>query len=160
MDRRMFLKTAALGTLATGLGVSAAYAEPVFYPVKVDPSLFTGINRVKDPAKKTPLEKTHAPAISAPASVKAGEMFTVEVSVGENVHVMGPTHWIEYIQLSIGNEPAGRIDMQPKGYLKPKASFTVALPKDAAPAGKVTLVATQHCNLHGYWESTFDITVV
>jgi superoxide reductase len=159
MDRRLFLKSAALGTIAAGIGVTAASAE-IFYPVKVDPSLFTAINRVKDPAKKTPLEMTHAPSISAPASVKAGEVFTVEISVGEKVHPMGPTHWIEYIELAIGNEPAGRIDMQSKGYLKPKATFTLTLPKEAAPTGKVTLVASQRCNLHGYWESTFDITVV
>ena len=159
MDRRTFLKTAALGTLATGLVNTLASAEP-FYPVKVDQTLFTSINRVKDPAKKTPLEKSHAPAISAPASVKAGEPFLVEVSVGENIHGMGPAHWIEYIELAIGNEPAGRIDLQPKGYLKPKATFTVVLPKEAAPSGKVTLVATQRCNLHGLWESNIDISVV
>lgn len=159
MDRRTFLQAAALGTIATGIGIKAATAEP-FYPVKVDSSLFTSINRVKNPAKKTPLEMTHAPFITAPSSVKAGEAFTVEVSVGEKVHPMGPTHWIENIELAIGNEPAGRIDMQAKGYLKPKASFTLSLPKEAAPAGKVTLVASQRCNLHGYWEATFDITVV
>jgi desulfoferrodoxin (superoxide reductase-like protein) len=35
----------------------------------------------------------------------------------------GTYHWIEYIELIIGNDPVGRIDMQAKGYLKPKASF-------------------------------------
>jgi superoxide reductase len=159
MDRRTFLKSAAIGSIATGFSATMASAEQ-FFPVKVDQSLFTTINRVKDQAKKTPLEKSHAPAISAPASVKAGETFTVEVSVGENLHVMGPNHWIEYIELAIGNEPAGRIDMQPKGYLKPKVTFVVTLPKEAAPSGKVTLVATQRCNLHGYWESSTDISVV
>jgi superoxide reductase len=158
MDRRMFLKTAALGAISTGFTVSAASAE-VFYPVKVDPALFAAINRVKDPAKKTPQEKTHAPVISAPAMVKAGEPFTIEVSVGENLHAMGPNHWIEYINLAIGNESVGRIDMQNKGYTKPKVSFTVVIPKEMAPAGKVTMVASERCNLHGYWESTFDITV-
>ena len=159
MDRRTFLKTAALGSIATGFGAALASAEQ-FYPVKVDQTLFASINRVKDQAKKTPLEKSHAPSITAPASVKAGEPFAVEVSVGENVHVMGPSHWIEYIELSIGNEPAGRVDMQPKGYLKPKVTFMVVLPKEAAPAGKVTLVAFQRCNLHGLWESSLDIAVV
>jgi superoxide reductase len=159
MDRRTFLKTAALGSIVTGIGASAASAER-FFPVKVDQALFTEINRVKDQAKKTPLEKSHAPAISAPASVKAGEAFAVEVSVGENLHPMGPSHWIEYIELAIGNEPAGRIDMQPKGYLKPKVTFMVVLPKEAAPSGKVTLVAFQRCNLHGLWESSVDISVV
>lgn len=159
MDRRAFLKAATIGSIATSLGASVASAER-YFPVKVDQSLFTDINRVKDPAKKTPLEKSHAPVISAPASVKAGETFAVEVSIGENLHGMGPSHWIEYIELAIGNEPAGRIDMQPKGYLKPKITFMVALSKEAAPSGKVTLVASQRCNLHGLWESSIDISVV
>ena len=158
MDRRTFLKTAAIGSIATGITATVASAER-FFPVKVDPSLFTGINRVKDPARKTPLEKSHAPVISAPASVKAGEPFPVEVSVGENLHVMGSSHWIEYIELAIGNEPAGRIDLPSNGYLKPKGTFMVVLTKEAAPSGKVTLVATQRCNLHGYWESSIDISV-
>ena len=158
MDRRAFLKTAAIGSIATGITATVASAER-FFPVKVDPSLFTDINRVKDPAKKTPLEKTHAPSISAPASVKAGEPFPVVVSVGENLHPMGQSHWIEYIALAIGNEPAGRIDLQPNGFLKPKVTFMVVLPKEAAPSGKVTLVASQRCNLHGSWESSSDISV-
>jgi superoxide reductase len=81
----------------TGISASVASAER-YFPVKVDQTLFTDTNRVKDQGKKTPLEKSHAPAISAPASVKAGEPFAVEVSVGENVHVMGPSHLIEYMR--------------------------------------------------------------
>jgi superoxide reductase len=158
MDRRFFLKTMAMGSIATGLATTMAHAER-FFPTKVDQSLFEGINRVKDPAKKTPLEKSHAPQITAPAMVKAGESFTVEVAVGETLHVMGPAHWIEHIELFVGNEPAGKVEFQSKGYLKPKTAFTVVLQKDAAPTGKLTLVAAQHCNLHGYWESSLDIAV-
>lgn len=158
MNRRTFLKAAAIGTVTSGMTAGVAAAER-YFPAKVDQSLFDTINRVKDPAKKSPLEKGHAPVLTAPGSVKAGEPFIVEVSVGETVHPMGPAHWIEYIELSIGNEPAGRIDFQPKGYLKPKASFTVMLPADAVPSGKVTLVARQHCNLHGLWEGSLDISV-
>jgi len=117
------------------------------------------INRVKDPSNKTPLEKPHAPVIKAPEAVKAGEPLTVEVNVGEATRPMGEAHWIEFIELSIGNEPAGRLDFQPKGHLRPKATFTVVLGKDAAPEGKLTLVAHQRCNLHGYWESTKDISL-
>lgn len=160
MDRRTFLKSAALGTVAAGIVGEAFAAEINYYPTKVDQSLFEAINRVKDPSKKTALEKSHAPFITAPAKVEAGKPFTVEVSVGEVVHSMGPAHWIEFIELNIGNEPAGRIDFQPRGYLNPKATFTVVLAKEAAPSGKVTLVAHQRCNLHGYWEGTLDISVV
>ncbi len=158
MDRRGFLKTAAIGTFSIGIAARAFGAE-VFYPTGVDKTLFETFNRAKDPKNKTPLEKTHAPFITAPEKVKAGEPFTVEVSVGENLHVMGPTHWIEYIELNIGNEPAGVVSFQSKGYLKPKAAFTVVLAKDAAPNGKVTLIARQRCNLHGLWESGLDVEV-
>lgn len=158
MDRRSFLQTALTGSVIAGFS-SAATAAERYFPLKVDQSLFEGINRVKDPAKKSPLEKKHAPAITAPATVKAGEPFVVEVAVGEALHDMGPAHWIEFIELRIGNEPAGRAEFQPKGYLKPKAAFTVVIPKEAAPTGRVTLVATENCNLHGYWESSLDIAV-
>lgn len=159
MDRRAFLKTAAMCTITTGVGVTLSSAEQ-YFPTKVDQSLFTTINRVKDKANKTPIEKSHSPVISAPASVKTGEPFSVEVTVGEKLHGITQAHWIENIELAIGNEPAGRIDIQPKGYLLPKATFMVVLPKEAAISGKITLIASQRCNLHGYWESSTDIAVV
>ncbi len=158
MDRRDFMKSAVISTLSVGVAKEVFGADR-FYPTKVDPSLFETINRVKDPSNKTPLEKTHAPFISAPGKVKSGEPFTVEVSVGENLHVMGPAHWIEFVELNIGNEPAGSVAFQPRGYLKPKATFTVVLTKESAPDGKVTLIAHQRCNLHGYWEGSMDIEV-
>jgi len=159
MDRRTFLRNATIGTLAVGIA-REVFAVERYYPVKVDESLFETINRVKDPLKKTPLEKSHAPVINAPGSVKAGQLFTVEVSIGEVIHPMGQTHWIESIALNIGNEPAGRIDFQPRGYLSPKVIFSVVLTKESAPSGKVTLVAHQRCNLHGLWEGNLDIMVI
>lgn len=158
MDRRTFLTSALIGTATAGIGSAAAAAER-YFPLKVDQTLFDSINRVKVPGKKSPLEMKHSPSIAAPKTVKAGELFTVEVSVGEGLHDMGPAHWIEYIELAIGNEPAGRVDFQSKGYMKPKATFTLALPRELAPNGVVTLVATQRCNLHGLWEAALDIAV-
>jgi superoxide reductase len=158
MDRRTFLKSATIGTVAVAIA-RESFALERYYPAKVDQSLFETINRVKNPMNKAPLEKSHAPVITAPESVKVSEPFTVEVNVGEVMHPMGPAHWIEFIELDIGNEPAGRIDFQPKGYLNPKVIFTLVLTKESAPSGKVTLVAHQRCNLHGYWEGTLDIMV-
>ena len=158
MNRRTFLQTAVSGSIIMGYAGSAMATER-YFPTKVIQSLFEGINRVKDPAAKTPLEKGHAPVINAPLSVRAGEQFIVEIAVGESLHPMGPSHWIEYIELNIGNEPAGRADLQPKGYLKPKLAFTVVLLKEVAPEGKVSLVARQFCNLHGLWEGSIDVTV-
>ncbi|GFO53943.1 desulfoferrodoxin [Geomonas sp. Red276] len=158
MDRREFLVSAVAGTIAAGLAATAS--ADGFYPQPVDQSLFRNINRVKDPAKKTPLEMSHAPFIKAPASVKAGEPFEVTVQVGEKMHGMAEVHWIEYIALSFGNAPAGRLALEPKGYMLPHATFLVTIPKEAAPKGVMTLVAEQRCNLHGLWESTLDIKVV
>jgi superoxide reductase len=158
MDRREFLQTAVVGTITVGFS-GQALAKGLYFPTKVDQSLFDGINRIKNPKEKTPLEIGHGPVINAPSQVTAGEPFTVEVAVGEKLHPMGASHWIEYIELSIGNEPAGRIDLQPSGYLKPKVTFNLMLTKEAAPEGKVTLVSRQHCNLHGLWEGVLDIAV-
>ena len=158
MDRRTFLKTAVAGSVAAGFA-GAAFAAGYYYPVQVDQSLFAGINRAKDPAHKIGLEKSHAPVLTAPAAVKAGEPFTVDVAVGETLHVMMINHWIGFIELSIGNEPIGKVDLTPKGYLKPRVAFTVVIPKESAPSGKVTLVAKQQCNLHGLWEGSLDIAV-
>jgi superoxide reductase len=158
MNRRMFLQATAAGALVTGYAGSGMAVER-YFPTKVVQSLFEGINRAKDPAAKTPLEKGHAPVVNAPLSVRAGEPFTIEIAVGESLHPMGPSHWIEYIELYIGNEPAGRADLQSKGYLKPKVTFTMVLSKDVAPEGKVSLVARQFCNLHGLWEGSLDIAV-
>jgi superoxide reductase len=158
MDRRTFLKSVALGTVVAGAPAGVLAAEK-YFPSKVDQGLFETINRVKNPSNKTPLEKSHAPVITAPQTVKGGEPFAVQVSIGEVIHPMGQSHWIEFIELDIGNEPAGRIDFQARGYLSPKVTFTVTLAKDSSPSGKVTLIAHERCNLHGYWEGSVDITV-
>jgi superoxide reductase len=158
MNRRTFLKSAAIGAAAAGI-TGRALAADKYFPTKVDASLFETINKVKDPSNKTPLEKSHAPVIKAPLTVKGGEPFTVEVSVGDVLHPMGQAHWIEFIELDIGNEPAGRAELSSRGYLSPKATFTVTLGKESPSPGTITLVAHERCNLHGYWEGSLDIAV-
>jgi superoxide reductase len=59
MDRRSFLRNTMIVSVAAGVASTATAAER-YFPTKVDQSLFEGINRVKDPGKKNPLEKvTH-----------------------------------------------------------------------------------------------------
>ncbi len=129
-----------------------------YFPSEVNADLWKGINRVKDPQHETIVEKLHSPVITAPAKVKAGEIFDVGVVVGKQMHAMGPKHWIEYIQLSIGNEPAGTTFFRSHGYLKPEAHFFVVL-DEQLKGKKVSLVAQAKCNLHGLWQHYVNVEV-
>jgi superoxide reductase len=157
MERRNFLKAAAIGAGTIALGEGFVLGES-YFPTKVDENLFKDINRAKDPMNKTDLEKSHSPVITAPQNVKAGEAFDVEVAIGEHLHPMLPQHWIEYVQLDIGNEPAGTVTFDSKGFLKPKAKFSVVLP-DELKGKKISLVATNKCNLHGIWQTSVNVEV-
>lgn len=158
MDRRAFLTVTSLGS-AVGVLSKAVSAAEFYSPTKVDPTLFETINRAKDVAHKTPLESSHAPVLTCPETVTSGSPFWVEVSVGEKLHPMGPSHWIEFVELNVGNEPAGSAQLQPRGFLSPKVTFQVVLSREMAPSGKVTLVARQRCNLHGYWEGVKEVSI-
>lgn len=158
MERRSFLKTATIGAAAAAFGRGLAFAQEHF-PVQVDESLWKGINKVKDAQNETGLEKKHVPVINAPEKVKAGEVFEVDVTIGKVLHPMGPNHWIEYVQLDIGNEPAGMTTFRSRGWLKPKTTFAVVL-DEKLKGKKISLVATEKCNLHGLWQHHVNIQVV
>lgn len=157
MKRRDLLKVFLVGGTAVAIARGVAFAKQ-YFPMQVDEKLFEGINKIKDPANLTGLEKKHAPVISAPAKVNAGEPFDVEVVIGEIVHPMGPAHWIEYLQLNIGNEPAGTVNFRSHGYLKPEAKFAVVL-DDSLKGKTVSLVIQDRCNLHGIWENYTNVEV-
>ena len=156
MKRREMLKYLVAG--GTAIAFSGGTALAMQYPRGMGDGLFEGINRVKDPAKKTGLEMKHVPVISAPAKVKAGEPFDMDVVIGETVHPMGPSHWIEYVQLNIINEPAGTVSFRSKGFLKAKARFNVVL-DDNYKGKTIPLVIQLRCNLHGIWEGYVNVEV-
>jgi len=157
MERRHFIKAAAVGGTAVMIAEGLSLGQDHF-PVQVDQDLWKGINRLKNPENETVLEKLHVPVITAPEEVKTGEIFEVDVVIGKELHPMGPKHWIEYLQLSIGNEPAGTITYRSHGYLKPVTRFAVFL--DESLQGKpVSLVVTLKCNLHGLWQHYKDVKV-
>jgi superoxide reductase len=158
MKRRDFFRVAMWGGALMMLGKGGALAKE-YYPVQVDETLWQGINRVKNSAQETGLEKLHSPVIKSPAKVKAGEVFPVEVAIGKIAHPMEPTHWIEYLQLNIGNEPAGNAIFRSRGYLKAEVKFNVRLVN--VPKGEtVSLVAQIKCNLHGIWQNYTNVEVV
>ncbi len=112
-----------------------------------------------NPAQKEGKEK-HVPVIEAPASVKAGEAFQVTVAVGKDVpHPNTIEHHIKWIQVyaridSRPNNPVhvATFDMGPT-FAVPKVTFPMIL---ASPA---SIIALEYCNIHGVWESSFDIEV-
>lgn len=113
----------------------------------------------------------HVPVIEAPAKVKAGELFTAEVSVGKEIaHPNNAQHHIAWIQLFYTPE-GGKMAIELANYKfvahgesmdaeKPGPAFT-----EPAATAKVklaksgTLTALSYCNLHGLWESSQEITV-
>ena len=158
MKRRDMLKFLVAGGTAIAFSGGTAFASK--YPQDMNGGeLFEGINRLKDPAHKTGLEKKHVPVFSAPAKVKAGEPFDVDVVIGEIEHPMGPSHWIEYLQLNIVNEPAGMVNFRSNGLLKAKARFSVIL-GDHYKGKTIPLVAQLKCNLHGIWEGYTNVEVI
>ena len=157
MERRNFLRAVAAGAGSIALVRGLSFGQE-YYPVPVDENLWKGINRLTNPQNETIMEKLHVPVITAPQKVKAGEIFNVKVSIGKILHVMGPTHWIEYLQLSIGNEPAGTVVYNSHGYMKPENTFSIVLGDDMK--GKtLSLVATLKCNLHGIWQHYVNVEV-
>jgi superoxide reductase len=158
MNRRDLLKGALISGLAVVGGRGIAFAKE-FYPVKVDETLFKGINRLENPEHESALEKVHVPVIHAPEKVNAGEIFPVDLSIGKILHPMGPAHWIETVQINIGNEPAGTIMFRSHGYMKPEGRFNLIL-GDNLKGKTISLVVQDKCNLHGIWQSYVNVEVV
>ena len=112
----------------------------------------------------------HVPVITAPATVKAGESFDVEIAVGKEIpHPNTAQHHICWIALhfvpddSTTSIELGRADFSAHG-----ASMTDAPgPASTAPSARFrvalslpgTLHATAYCNLHGLWTSAVSIAV-
>jgi len=156
MNRRDVLKSAALGALVVAWGKNVFAKE--YYPAPVDESLFKGINRLENPQNESELAKLHVPVINAPEKVKAGEIFSAQVAVGKILHPMKPVHWIEHLQVNIGNEPAATLIFRSHGYMKPEGKFNLVLGDDLK--GKtVSVVVQDKCNIHGLWQGYVNVQV-
>ena len=113
----------------------------------------------------------HVPVIDAPASVPAGEVFQVSVSVGSEIaHPNTTEHHIRYITLYF--QPAGAKAPFEVGHFEFAAhgesvkglnegpvtthhAVVASMKTDVAG----TLHAAAYCNIHGLWQSSRDIQV-
>lgn len=117
-----------------------------------DEDMLCGINRAKSD-EASDIEKKHTPVMTAPDNVKKGEPFDVGIEVGKLLaHPNEYGHFIQWIELYSGDTFLTRVELTPV-LSSPRITVTVAL-NHSHP-----LRALLHCNLHGTWEGTKDITV-
>lgn len=115
--------------------------------------VWKGLNRVKDKANKTDLEKKHIPTIHAPSEVKAREPFEVKIMVGEELaHPDEGAHHIQWVELFAGEAFLSRVDFTPTVSTSP-ITLTLKLNEDTV------LKAHARCNLHGVWENSHPLKV-
>lgn len=115
--------------------------------------LFEGINRPKDPANKTDLEKKHYPTIEVPASVKTWQPFDVKITLGKELeHPNEGSHFIQWVELYYNDVLIGRTELTPTIYQFP-VTMRIKLGKSC------TLRALARCNLHGIWEGSAELKV-
>ena len=105
----------------------------------------------------------HGPAIVAPKSAKAGEVFEVEVAVGKEIpHPNTLEHHIAWAALFFVAEGSqlpvelARAEFSahgPESFAEPVLKAKVKLAKPGA------LHAVAYCNIHGLWESELKMAV-
>ena len=142
--------------LTTALFAGATVTGKAFADAQGGGSRFGG--SIIPPAQEKGKEK-HVPVIEAPASVKAGEAFNVNVTIGKTVpHPNTVAHHIEWIQLYAQEDGSkyvvelAKLDLGAT-YASPSLTVPVMLKKNS------TLYALGYCNLHGVWDYSAKVTV-
>lgn len=113
----------------------------------------------------------HIPVIDAPSTIKKGEVFKVNVTVGKAIaHPNTTAHhirWAAAFFLPDGEKfpyDIGRCEFSSHGestqgadtssvYTNPEALFNFKTDKSG------TILATSYCNIHGLWESSKRVEV-
>lgn len=116
-------------------------------------------------------KEKHAPVIDCPDTVKAGEFFTVTLTVGKEIpHPNTTEHHIRWIELYFHPEgdkfpyQVGHFEFTAHGestqgpntgpaYTHPEVAARLKVDKPG------TLYATSYCNIHGLWQSEKAIKV-
>jgi len=113
----------------------------------------------------------HVPVIEAPESVKAGEKFTLQVTVGKEIaHPNTTEHHIRWIRVYFKPD-SGKfaydvaffefdvhgesVEGPNKGPVYSEPLIQMALKLNVSG----TLLATSYCNIHGLWEYSKEIKV-
>ncbi len=116
-------------------------------------------------------QEKHVPVIDAPDSVKKGEFFSIEVTIGKEVaHPNKTEHHIRWVDLYFQPEGSkfpyqiGKSEFNAHGasaegpdtssvYTHHRTSLSFKTDKGG------TLFASSYCNIHGLWENSKQISV-
>ncbi len=141
MNRREFIKGAALATAFLSTGTSLAYNGSEAAPGE-------GLLELKNRENPTPMEMGHVPAIETVPQVRKNEWFDVNVRVGfMKEHPSHAEHWITFIKLMVDGTYVAKSEFEVGGISSSSALFRIRI----AETGLLHAVA--HCNLHGTWLS-------
>ncbi len=117
-----------------------------------------GCINAKTLVEGTDFEKKHTPMIECEDTVKAGEIFEVKIHTAGVEHPMEDGHFIQLIELRLGDIPLARVDLTQ--YVKPEVVFYVKAPSEGHEGKILKLTSYMYCNLHGIWKYEKDIKIV
>lgn len=114
-------------------------------------------------------KEKHVPVIECPERIKAGELFSVKISIGKEIaHPNTTAHHIRWISAQF--QPEGETASYQLGHFEFSAHGESVQGPDTGPAHtnhEVTLAltlnksgtifATSFCNIHGLWESAREL---
>ena len=106
----------------------------------------------EDAADDKALGEKHAPVVTLPPDLKAGQPTKVRVNVGGGKHPNTNEHHFQWVELRINDLYVCRADFSPV-ITAPEVEFTLI-----CPHGDFELSAIARCNLHGLWQSTTRCT--
>jgi superoxide reductase len=110
---------------------------------------YVDISEVERESRKDYIDR-HSPFITAPDSVKAGETFTVTVTMGnEYTHPADDDHYISQISLFDGETMLASANLLPSLVSNAKSNVKTSFSVIATKKMKLTAVA--YCTKHGLW---------
>lgn len=116
-------------------------------------ALFCKVNRWEPGTELSEMAKKHIPVIEIQDVLEAGKFYDAKIKVGEIAHPNENEHFIQWIELYIGNVYLGRFDFAPV-MTKPEITIPIVL----SHAGlNSSLRAIARCNLHGLWEGDVKV---
>lgn len=119
-------------------------------------ALFCKVNKIESGKEASELEKKHTPVIEIPEIMEVKKWYDAKIKVGEIEHPSENEHFIQWIELYIGNVYLGRFDFAPV-MTRPEVTIPIVLSHAGLDSH---LRAIARCNLHGLWEGSVNVKTI